>query len=283
MRFAMIKDGEKTGLALSNGAEALALLGDDSPGDLDALIAPGGDALAAAAKTLKEKGRSVDPAGLSFLPPLSRSPKIICLGINYSEHAAEMGGKPTTFPTIFARFATSFVAHGQPIVRPRVSEQLDYEGELVAVIGKGGKNIDRANALDHIAGYSIFNDGSIRDYQRLTTQFMPGKNFDSTGGFGPWLVTADEVPPGAAGLALETRLNGQTVQKSSTSLMIFDVAETVHVLSSFMTLLPGDMLVTGTPSGVGAARKPPLWMKHGDVVEVEIEGLGVLRNPIVDE
>jgi acylpyruvate hydrolase len=166
---------------------------------------------------------------------------------------------------------------------PKVSSDLDYEAEMVAVVGKGGRNIAESDALDHIVGYSVFNDASIRDYQLRTPQWTAGKNFDNTGAFGPWLVTADEVPAGGAGLKIECRLNGQVMQSSNTSNLIFDVAKTVHLLSTFMTLEAGDVLVMGTPGGVGLARKPPVWMKEGDVCEVEIEGLGTLSNPIVAE
>jgi 2-keto-4-pentenoate hydratase/2-oxohepta-3-ene-1,7-dioic acid hydratase in catechol pathway len=175
------------------------------------------------------------------------------------------------------------MGHGSPIVRPKVSMQLDYEGELVAVIGKAGRHIAKADALSHVAGYSICNDASVRDYQFKSAQWTIGKNFDNTGPFGPVFVTADALPPGAAGLQLQTRLNGVVVQSASTSSLIFDVATLVSLLSEAVCLLPGDIIVTGTPSGVGLARKPPLWMKHGDVCEVEIEGIGTLTNPIRDE
>jgi 2-keto-4-pentenoate hydratase/2-oxohepta-3-ene-1,7-dioic acid hydratase in catechol pathway len=175
------------------------------------------------------------------------------------------------------------VGHGAALVRPRVSEQFDYEGELLVVIGKAGRYIGKERALDHVAGYSIFNDGSIRDYQFKSTQWMMGKNFDATGSFGPEFVTADEVPAGAVGLQLRTRLNGQVLQDANTRDMIFDVATLVSTCSEPMALRPGDMIISGTPAGVGAARKPPVWMKSDDVCEIEIEGLGILRNPVVDE
>lgn len=280
MRIASISKGTESGLALADGGGALALFGADAPGDLDALARTG--EIARAGEAIKARGAPVDLDALTFRPPLSTPPKIICVGLNYAEHAAEGGNEVPSFPALFVRFPTTLVGHGQPILRSPLSEKLDYEGELVAVIGKGGKSIARADALSHVAAYSIFNDASVRDYQRKTSQFTPGKNFDGTGGFGPWLVTPDEVPAGANGLRLQTRLNGQTVQDATTADMIFDVAELVHLLSSFMTLETGDVIVTGTPSGVGFARKPPLWMKHGDLVEVEIEGLGTLSNPVVD-
>ena len=282
MRFARITTGGDARIAVQadDGAYALAVA---DGGNLDALIAAGGDALAQAGADILARGERLEPGSFKFLPPLVKAPKIICLGLNYADHAAEGGFEPPPFPTLFGRFSSSLIGHDAPIIRPQVSTQLDYEGELVAVIGKGGKNIDKADALSHVMGYSIFNDGSIRDYQLKTPQWTAGKNFDDTGAFGPWLVTSDELPAGAKGLKLQTRLNGQVVQSASTSDMIFDVAETVSLLSTFMTMEAGDVLVMGTPAGIGLARKPPLFMKHGDVVEIEIEKLGVLSNPIVDE
>jgi acylpyruvate hydrolase len=220
---------------------------------------------------------------LRFLPPLTTPSKIICVGLNYAEHSRETGNQVPSYPTIFARFASSLIGHEQPMIRPAVSEQLDFEGELVAVIGQGGRNISKAAALDHVLGYSLFNDGSIRDYQRMTPQWTVGKNFDGTGSFGPWIVTTDQLPPGCAGLNLQTRLNGKVVQSASTDDLIFDVATLISTLSEAFTLSRGDVIVTGTPSGVGAARKPPLWMKPGDVCEVEVGRVGVLRNTILDE
>jgi acylpyruvate hydrolase len=220
---------------------------------------------------------------VEFRPPIIRPNKIICVGLNYRDHTQESGYQQPEYPTLFTRFTTSFVGHLAPIVRPRVSAALDFEGELVAVIGRAGRHIDPQDALSHIAGYSVFNDGSVRDYQHRTPQWTVGKNFDSTGAFGPVFVTADELPPGARGLSLQTRLNDEVVQSSNTNLMIFDVATLVSITSEAMTLLPGDLIVTGTPAGVGHSRNPRLYMKPGDVVEVEIEGIGILRNSIVDE
>ncbi len=217
------------------------------------------------------------------LPPIPNPEKIICVGLNYLDHTAESGFVQPDYPTLFTRVNSSLVGDGAPIIRPNVSEQLDYEGELVAVIGRGGRHIKKADALDHVAGYSIFNDASIRDYQFKTPQWTVGKNFDGTGAFGPVFVTADELPDGCKGLKLETRLNGMIVQSAPIASMVFDVASQIEIISAAITLAPGDLLVTGTPSGVGLARKPPLWMKPGDICEVEIEGIGVLRNPIRDE
>jgi 2-keto-4-pentenoate hydratase/2-oxohepta-3-ene-1,7-dioic acid hydratase in catechol pathway len=283
MRLARVSKGGVEGLAVAGKGGARAVFGNSALSDLDALVAAGGKALADAAASVAASGEAIDPETATFLAPFLRPSKIICLGLNYADHAAEGGFDAPSFPTLFGRFPSSLIGHGAPIIRPKVSTQLDYEGELVAVIGKRGRNIAKASALDHVVGYSIFNDGSIRDYQFKTPQWTAGKNFDNSGAFGPWFLTSDELPPGAAGLSLETRLNGEVVQKASTSNMIFDVATTVSLLSTFLTLEAGDVLVMGTPAGIGFARKPQLFMKHGDVVEVEIEGIGLLRNPVVDE
>jgi acylpyruvate hydrolase len=283
MRFARIELEGHPALALETDGKLSALWDDEAgfPGTLDAIIGGGPEAFQRAADALKA-GREVDPKAVRYLPPF-RGQKILCVGLNYVDHSKESGYALPDYPTVFARFATSLVGHKEAIVRPRASVQLDFEGELVAVIGKGGRHIAEDRALDHVAGYSIFNDGSIRDFQHKTPQWTVGKNFDRTGGFGPVFVTADELPPGAAGLTLETKLNGETVQKASTADMVFSVAKLVSILSQAMTLEPGDVLVTGTPSGVGAARKPPLWMKAGDVCTVSIDKLGVLESSIVDE
>jgi 2-keto-4-pentenoate hydratase/2-oxohepta-3-ene-1,7-dioic acid hydratase in catechol pathway len=218
-----------------------------------------------------------------YLPPVAKPPKIICVGLNYIDHASESPYEKPDYPVLFLRVATSLVGHGRPLIRPKCSEQFDYEGEMAAVIGTGGRHIPRSKALDHIAGYSVFNDGSVRDYQFKSPQWTSGKNFDGSGGFGPDFVTADEVPAGAKGLRLTTKLNGKILQEANTSDLIFPVDEIVAVASEVMTLEPGDLLVTGTPAGVGAFRKPPVWMKDGDVCEVEVEGIGLLSNPIEDE
>ncbi|WP_346910171.1 fumarylacetoacetate hydrolase family protein [uncultured Roseibium sp.] len=220
---------------------------------------------------------------IQYLPPFAASGKIICVGLNYREHSAESGYEQPTYPTVFARFTSSLIGHQAAIVRPDMSDTLDFEGELVAVIGKSCFKVDRQDAFDYVAGYSIFNDGSVREYQHLTPQWTVGKNFDATGGFGPAFVTADELPEGCLGLTLETRLNGNVVQRARIDDMVFGVADLVSLLSASMTLEPGDLIVTGTPSGVGASRKPPLYMRPGDVCEVEIEGIGTLVNPISGE
>jgi acylpyruvate hydrolase len=283
MRFASFARNGVRGLAVRTAAGGWAgLLADESgfPASLETLLA--GNSLNDAAAVLA-RAKPVDFDRVTLLPVLSNPGKIICVGLNYADHSAESGFKQPDYPTLFGRFNSSLIAHGAPIVRPKLSEQLDYEGELVAVIGKGGKNIPKTQALDHVVGYSIFNDASIRDYQFKSPQWTMGKNFDDTGAFGPTLVTADELPPGCLGLKLVTRLNGQVVQSAMIDDMVFDVATQIALVSEAITLSPGDIFVTGTPSGVGLARKPPLWMKHGDICEVEIDQLGILRNPIVDQ
>ncbi len=225
-------------------------------------------------------------AGLKYSLPVGRPGKIICLGLNYLEHVKEGSQRDNIpkFPTIFMRGLTSLVPHGEPIIRPQVSETLDYEAELILVVGKRAKHLTHADATFCIAGYSCGNEGSVREYQRKTTQWDMGKNFDRTGGFGPWLVTADELPAAAKGLKIESRLNGTVMQSDNTDNMMFPVVEMLVYISQGMTLEPGDVIFTGTPSGVGHARKPnPVWMKAGDTVEVEIQGIGTLRNPIANE
>jgi 2-keto-4-pentenoate hydratase/2-oxohepta-3-ene-1,7-dioic acid hydratase in catechol pathway len=220
--------------------------------------------------------------GVAFLPVIPDPGKIICIGLNYRDHVQETGRTVTENPSIFTRYPESQVGHLQPIVKPLESDHFDYEGELALVIGKGGRRIPERDALAAIAGYACYNEGSIRDWQRHTSQFVAGKTFARTGSFGPWLVTADEIPDPSQ-LSLETRLNGQVVQKSTTDLLITGIPALIRYCSTIVTLEPGDVIVTGTPGGVGAKRTPPLWMKHGDVVEVEISGIGVLRNPVVAE
>jgi 2-keto-4-pentenoate hydratase/2-oxohepta-3-ene-1,7-dioic acid hydratase in catechol pathway len=217
--------------------------------------------------------------------PVARPGKIICLGLNYLDHVKEGPNRDNIpkFPTIFFRCQTSMVPHEQSIIRPLISETLDYEAEMVVVIGKYAKHLTMDNAYSCIAGYSNFNEGSIREFQRRTTQWAMGKNFDRTGGFGPWMVTVDDLPPGGKGLKIESRIDGTVMQSDNTSNMMFPVAETIVDLTQAMTLEPGDILLTGTPSGVAHARKPPAWMRHGQVAEIEIEGIGILRNPIEDE
>jgi 2-keto-4-pentenoate hydratase/2-oxohepta-3-ene-1,7-dioic acid hydratase in catechol pathway len=228
-------------------------------------------------------GKPIALGGVAFLPVIPDPGKVVCLGLNYAEHAAEGGFTVPEYPALFLRVTSSLVGNGEPILRPACSELLDYEAEMAVVIGKRGKHITKAHALDHVAGYTAFNDASVRDYQRRTAQWTPGKNFDATGALGPVLVTADELPAGGAGLHIESRLNGRVMQSSNTSNMIFGVAQTIEILSEVMTLEPGDVIAMGTPPGVGHARNPPVWMRDGDVCEIEVEGIGILRNPVRDE
>ena len=281
MRFVRYEKAGVGGLALrtADGLRGLPL--DDRLPDLDALVRDE-PALAAAARRLAD-GPLLDEGTIRFLPPLTRPPKIICAGLNYSAHTAESPYEQPERPTLFARFATTLVGHNQPIVRPLCSDSLDYEGEMVAVLGRGGRHIQVHEALDHVIGYSVFNEGSVREYQFNSPQWTLGKNFDATGGFGPDFVTCDEVPAGGIGLTLTTRLNGEVVQSANTSQMIFSVAEIIAAASEAVTLEPGDVLVTGTPAGIGWGKDPKVMMKHGDVCEVEIDGIGLLRNPVVDE
>jgi 2-keto-4-pentenoate hydratase/2-oxohepta-3-ene-1,7-dioic acid hydratase in catechol pathway len=220
-------------------------------------------------------------ADVTLLPPIPDPDKIICIGLNYRDHAKEANMKIPENMSLFSRLTNTLVAHGAPILRPKVSGDLDYEGELGVIIGKPGRHIAERDALDHVFGYTCFNDGSVRDFQ-LKHSTTAGKNFPSTGGCGPWIVTADEIPDPSR-LTLTTRVNGREVQKKGTDNMIFSVPAIIAYLSQWTRLEPGDVIATGTPEGVGFARKPPLWLKPGDVVEVEISGIGVLRNPIAAE
>ena len=259
-----------------------------APSDLGAWLRRGNGDLKPLADLAKEAPSSARRplAGLKFALPVANPGKIICLGLNYLDHVKEGPQRDNIpkFPSIFFRVLTSMVPHLQPIVRPRESIQLDYEAEMVAIVGARAKHLTMANAVACIAGYSCANEGSVREFQRHTTQWGMGKNFDRTGGFGPWMVTADELPRGGKGLKIESRLNGKVMQSDNTRNMMFPLAETLVYLTKGMTLEPGDVILTGTPSGVGHARKPdPVWMKAGDTIEIEIEGIGVLRNPIEDE
>ena len=257
------------------------------PGELGAYLRSGKDlkALAELAKKAPDSAR-IPLAGMKFALPVANPGKIICLGLNYLDHVKEGPQKDNIpkFQSIFFRVPTSLTPHGEPLIRPKKSIQFDYEGELIVIIGKRAKHLTLENAADCIAGFCSGNEGSIREYQRHTTQWGMGKNFDGTGSIGPWMVTADELPRGGKGLKIETRLNGKTMQSSNTDHFMFPVAESLVYLTEGMTLEPGDILFTGTPSGVGHARKPePVWMKAGDTAEVEIEGVGILRNTIEDE
>lgn len=217
---------------------------------------------------------------VSWLTPIGPLSKVICLGLNYRNHIEEVSADLPEHPTLFTKVPDALVGHATPIVRPRLSVQFDYEGEIAVVIGRAGRHIAAADALDHVFGYSALLDGSVRDYQRHSVS--AGKNFWHSGSLGPWIVTADEVPDPAA-ITLETRLNGETVQSTTADLMIYDIPTTIAYVSSFTALAPGDVISTGTPGGVGASRRPPLWMRAGDQVEVVVGGVGVLMNNVEDE
>lgn len=232
---------------------------------------------------LKRRSRRLDEADVEWLTPLARPGKIVCLGLNYAAHAAEGGREAPDYPAFFMRGATSLVAHRAGLVCPRVSGDLDYEAELAVVIGRQARHLTADTALQAVAGYACFNDGSLRDYQRKTAQWTIGKNFDRTGPFGPWLTPAAALPPGAHGLKIESRLNGQVMQSDNTANMMVSVTHALVLLSEVMTLEPGDVIAMGTPAGVGFARKPPVRMRAGDRIEIEIEGVGLLSNPVVAE
>lgn len=232
-------------------------------------------------------GLASEPADFAFDevahdPVIPNPDKIICVGLNYHAHIEETGREETPNPVLFARFAGSQIGHDQPLVKPLESDRFDYEGEVAVIIGKEGRRISEADALDHVAGYACYNDGSVRDWQKHTHQFMPGKTFAGTGGFGPWMTTADEIPDPAA-MRLQTRLNGETVQDTTLDLLVASIPRLIAYCSTILPLLPGDVIVSGTPGGVGARRNPPLFMKDGDVCEVEVSGVGILRNPVVAE
>ena len=251
--------------------------------DLRLALKSGVDLAAAAQNALASNAPRLPLASLQLSPIIPEPGKIICLGLNYFDHAKEGGRDKPEYPWFFLRSASSLLAPNADAVLPKVSERFDYEAELAVVIGKTVKHATLGNALDCVFGYSCFNDISVRDYQKKTPQWTIGKNFDKTGGFGPVLVTADELPAGATDLKSQARLNGQVMQDANTSDMIWGVAETIQLLTECMTLEPGDLIIMGTPAGVGQARTPPVWMKHGDVVEIEIEHIGLLRNKIQRE
>jgi 2-keto-4-pentenoate hydratase/2-oxohepta-3-ene-1,7-dioic acid hydratase in catechol pathway len=282
MRFlSFVSDGGPAlGLRAGDGIVNLTALG--LPATLDELLRHGPEGLEAARLAATKARKHVDPASLEWLSPLQAPGKAVAVGLNYVDHAAESKLATTGYPVLFTRYATSWVPHGTPLQRPRGCKQFDYEGELVAIIGKAGRHIEKSRALEHVAGYSVFNDGSVREHQLATSQWTIGKNFDRTGSFGPEFVTADELPAGAAGLRLQTRLNDRVMQDANTRDMIFDVATLVVTCSEAFELQPGDIIITGTPAGVGLARKPQVFMEPGDVCDVEIEGVGLLSNPVVE-
>ncbi len=274
--------GSNWGVLRDGGVVPSEALGADLPRSLVALLADEArwPALLVNWPQQVAQARPVPLADLTLLPCVPRPGKVVCLGVNYIDHAKEGGNSIGDYPAMFLRCATSLLAHGAPLRMPKVSDKLDYEAELSVVIGKKTRFISQADALNSVFGYACFNDATLRDYQRRTTQWTIGKNFDHTGAFGPCLVTADELPPGCTGLKIESRLNGQVMQSANTKDMAFGVAHTVSLLSECMTLEPGDVILMGTPGGVGYARNPPVWMKTGDTIEIEIEKIGVLSNPI---
>lgn len=287
MRIVAFDHAGQTGFGLrtGNAVVPLAAWRGHAPSDLAGLLtldADGRRALQAEADAVPDAAR-LKLEGLSLRAPLPQGGKVICIGLNYALHAKEGGNPIPDYPAVFLRTASSVIGPGQPMLRPRASAKLDYEAELVFVVGKRARHVPEDRALEHVAAYTCCNEGSVRDFQRKSTQWTVGKNFDATGAFGPELVTADELPAGASGLRIATRLNGQTMQDSTTADMIFPVAKLVSILSEVMTLDPGDVVATGTPSGVGYARNPPVFLQPGDIVEVEIEGIGVLRNPVAAE
>lgn len=275
----------RLGIALDSQIVDLTVAAPTLPRDMLALLALGAAGLEAARSAAKSAGESacLPLDAVQWLAPMMRPGKIICLGLNYAAHAAEGGNAAPEYPSFFMRGATSLIGHEANLIRPKVSGNLDFEAELAVIIGTRSRHLTEANALQAVAGYSCFNDGTLRDYQRRTAQWTIGKNFDGTGAFGPWLVPADELPPGAVGLKIESRLNGQVMQSDNTGNMMVPVAKTLCLLTEVLTLEPGDVIIMGTPAGVGYARKPPVWMKAGDRIEIEIEGVGTLANTIADE
>jgi 2-keto-4-pentenoate hydratase/2-oxohepta-3-ene-1,7-dioic acid hydratase in catechol pathway len=286
MRFvAFKKDGKaKLGVRTEAGLVDLSVVDKKLPTDLKELIAMGKGAMAKAGRAAnKASAKAIVKGRVSYLTPIQNPDKIFCIGLNYKDHAAEAGLKIPTYPVVFTRFSTSFVAQGQPLIRPKLSKHFDYEAELVAVIGKKARNIKKADALDYVAGYAVANEGSIRDYQMKSSQWTIGKNFDATGSIGSDFVTADELPAGGKGLNMQCRVNGKALQDSNTREMIFDTKTLVYEIARAITLMPGDIILTGTPAGVGFVRKPPVFLKDGDTCEIEIEKIGILSNPVKNE
>lgn len=285
MRLVSYADEGGIGLAARRGDDLIdvTVAAEDIPADLHLILADG--LLGKLDAAIDSAGRDalLDPNVIDILPPIEFPGKILCIGLNYIDHAAEGDFERPDYPVVFTRMATTLVGHEHPLVRPEASFQLDYEGELAAIIGQECRHVPRSKAHSVIAGYSVFNDATVRDYQFKTSQWTMGKNFDATGGFGPEFVSADELPPGGKGLSVVTRLNGETLQDGNTNDFIFPLDELIEVITQAMTLEPGDVIITGTPAGVGAFREPPIWMKPGDICEVEIEGVGLLRNPVADE
>jgi acylpyruvate hydrolase len=286
MRFAtFLQDGmPRLGVVENDSLIDLARIGGDGSLGLRAALETRLDLASIARRALDSNAPRLALTQLEFAPLIPEPGKTICLGLNYYDHAKEGGREKPDYPWFFYRGKSSLIGHAEPAICPRISSKLDYEAELAVIIGRTvPRHISRADALAYVFGYACFDDISVRDYQKRTPQWTIGKNFDGTGAFGPWVVTSDELPPGAKQLRIRSRLNGDVMQDSNTSDMIFDVAETISLLSQCLTLQPGDVLSMGTPAGVGQARTPPVWMKPGDTIEVEIDQIGVLRNPIIAE
>lgn len=276
--------GPTIGIVAGDQVIDIASAAPELPRSMRGLIALGESAMERVRSIVEtDKGGGLPLSSVRLLPVVTDAPKIICVGLNYADHAKEGGNAVPDYPGLFLRTNRSMIAANAPMVRPACSDTLDYEAELMVVIGTGGRHIDEAAALEHVFGYSIFNDGSVREYQRKSSQWTPGKNFDGTGAVGPWIVTPDELPPGAENLTIESRLNGNVMQHSNTSKMICSVPYTIALLSQYTTLEAGDMIAMGTPEGVGYARTPPVFMQPGDVIEIEIEQIGVLSNPVIAE
>jgi acylpyruvate hydrolase len=278
-----IHDGrEQAGLRIDDHVIPVSSAAPDLPGTVLGLLA-GGHLASLRSKADSYDGATIAVDDIEYQILIPRPGKVICIGRNYAAHAAEGGAETPTFPEVFFRGPTSLVAHQGTIVRPQCSEMLDFEGEIALVIGKSCRHATQENALEFIAGYTLFNEATIRNYQKFSSQWTIGKNFDDTGAFGPELVTSDELPDGIVGMNLMTRLNGELMQDGHTDDLVFPVRALIAILSECMTLEPGDVVVTGTPAGVGFARKPPVWMKAGDTVEIEVPGIGKLVNTIRDE
>ena len=285
MRFTTFRQGNEDRLGLVVGQEVIDLhkAQPQISSDLRTALRASQDLIGAAQAALAGPAPRMALSSLELSPLLPEPGKIICLGLNYFDHAKEGGRDKPEYPWFFLRSASSLLAPNANALRPQVSEQLDYEAELAVVIGKATKHATMDNALDAVFGYSCFNDISVRNYQRKTPQWTIGKNFDRTGGFGPVLVTKDELPEGATNLRIQSRLNGQIMQDANTRDMIWGVAETIVLLSECVTLEPGDLIIMGTPAGVGHARTPQVWMKAGDAIDIEIEQIGILHNTIENE
>lgn len=283
-----LKDNQPTvGISHEDGVIDLSIAALDLPQDMLTLLRGEEHSM----KELKKVARNPRPhaihsaENITYLPPITNPSKIICVGLNYAKHIEEgrFAKQENPFPVLFTRFASTLVPHNGTLIKPHCSDKFDYEGELVAVIGKKARHVKKANALDYVMGYSIFNDATVRDYQSRTHQWTLGKNFDASGGFGSAIVTADDLPAGGKGLRLTTKVNGKTLQDADTGNMIFDVADIIENITEVMELNAGDIIVTGTPESVGFARTPPIYLKDGDVCDITIEGIGTLTNHVKSE